>query len=95
MIGRTLSFTGSKFGIKNETNKQNKKYFLAKTNFFQLRKIFTREYITHFFLHASGTYSGTSGTYSGTLPARPALAESVTFIHAFFQKIRGAGFDIF
>ena len=55
MIGRTLSFTGSKFGIKNETNKQNKKYFLAKTNFFSTAKnIYT-------LIH--------SGTSSGTLPA--------------------------
>ena len=48
MIGKTLSFTGSKFGIKNETNKQKKYFFDTKTNFFQLRKIFTREYIKHF-----------------------------------------------
>ena len=53
MIGKTLSFTGSKFALYFQTNKQNKKYFLEKTNFFQLRKIFTPEYIKH----ASGTHS--------------------------------------
>ena len=51
MIGKTLSLTGSKFALSFQTNKQNKKYFLEKTNFFQLRKIFTPEYIKH----ASGT----------------------------------------
>ena len=88
MIGRTPSFTGSKFGIKNETNKQNKKYFLAKTNFFSTAKnIYTLIHYTllparfrHFFRHASGT-----------LPARQALAKSATFIPDFFPKNNGSG----
>ena len=47
----------AKFALYFQTNKQMKQYFLAKTNFFQLRKIFTREYIKH----TPGT-PGTPGT---------------------------------
>ena len=51
MIGKTLSFTWANFALSFQINKQMKQYFLAKSNFFQLRKIFTREYTKH----ASGT----------------------------------------
>ena len=47
MIGKTLSLTGSKFALYFQMNKQMKRYFLEKTNFFQLRKIFTSEYTTN------------------------------------------------
>ena len=57
MIGKTLSFLHCKC-TAFQTNKQTKAVFFAtKTNFFQLRKIFTREYIKH----TPGT-PGTPGT---------------------------------
>lgn len=56
MIGKTLSFMWAKFALYFQTNKQMKRYFIAKTNFFQLRKIFTREYIKHSYLtHTEST----------------------------------------
>ena len=53
MIGKTLSFMCAKFALSFQINKQMKRYFIAKSNFFQLRKIFTSEYIKH----ASGTHN--------------------------------------
>ena len=51
MIGKTLSFTWAKFALSFQINKQMKQYFLAKSNFFQLRKIFTSEYTKYSYLN--------------------------------------------
>ena len=65
MIGKTLSFQHCKC-TSFHTNKQTKKaIFRTKTNFFQLRKIFTREYIKH---------------APGTLPARFRHARKVLLL---------------
>ena len=47
MIGKTLSLNTANIRLSPKTNKQIQYFFIAKTNFFQLRKIFTREYIKH------------------------------------------------
>lgn len=45
MIGETLSLNTANIRLSPKTNKQMQYFFATKTNFFQLRKIFTREYI--------------------------------------------------
>lgn len=80
MIGKTLSLNTANIQTSSKTNKQKQYFFATKTNFFQLRKIFTSEYIKH----ASGTQSKHAFFAFSLLPKHTNQRERIREI---FKKI--------
>ena len=90
MIGKTLSLNTANIRLSNKTNKQKQYFFATKTNFFQLRKIFTRECIKH----ASGTHRKPTlfACLHSSKTHKPKRENRRGWRIISINKIRGAGF---
>lgn len=97
MIGKPYLFYTANVLLSKQTNKQMQYFFATKTNFFQLRKIFTREYITNtnqvLKENIHSLLASFLPKHTNQKRENRGLLESMQFqkMGALFPKIRGSG----